>query len=82
MALWTRIAAARPPGIHLTGEALLQFSLDRSGALLSASLARSSGNRLLDELALRCVRQAAPFPPPPRNLPADALNFTISFHFN
>jgi len=80
--LWQRIAATRPPGMHLAGEALLRFTLDRNGRISSAEIARSSGNRLLDKLAIRCLHQAAPFPSPPATLPDAALQFSIVFRFN
>lgn len=80
--LWTAIAAARPPGIHLAGEALVSFTLDPAGQLLSVEISRSSGNALLDKLALRCVRGAAPFPPPPPALSTQGLRFSIAFQFS
>lgn len=77
-ALWTRIAAARPTGTMLQGEALVGFTLDADGRLVTLELLQSSGNGLLDRLALRTVRRAAPFPPPPA---AAGRAFRIAFHF-
>ena len=46
------------------GEVRLRLVLDRSGRLLEAALASSSGHDLLDEAALRMAQRAAPYPPP------------------
>jgi len=80
--LWEWIAARRPAGLHLEGEALINFSIGPDGALRGLSLAQSSGNTQLDRLALRTVRLAAPFPRPPESLDAEKLDFVLPFHFN
>ena len=79
--LWQQVASRRPQGIHLEGEAVVAFTLDRAGRLLSARIAQTSGNKLLDRLALRTVRTAAPFPPPPIELTDEALHFSLAFNF-
>lgn len=48
------------------GTAVVAFSLDRSGRLQRASLARSSGDADLDAEALATVSRCDPFPPPPQ----------------
>lgn len=80
--LWQWVAARRPQGIHLEGEATITFTLDRQGRLISASIAQSSGNKLLDRLALRTIRTAAPYPAPPADLPEGALHFSLAFSFH
>lgn len=80
--LWRSIAAARPNGIHIPGTARIAFRLDANGRLLDLSLAQSSGSALLDRLALRTVRTASPFPPPPAGLGPDQLAFVIAFRFD
>lgn len=80
--LWLAISAAKPPGIRLTGEAVVSFSLDASGQIRSLEIARSSGNVLLDKLALSCVRRAAPLPPPPPALSARTPRFSIAVQFH
>ncbi len=75
--LWTKIDANRPRGAVLKGTAVIRFQLLADGSLLAAQVARSSGNILLDKIALRSVRQAAPFPRPPDEIPASALVFDI-----
>src|SRR3546814_5350483 len=51
--LWAWIAARRPAGLHLEGEALISSSIGPRGDLRGLSLDRSSGNAQLDRLALR-----------------------------
>ncbi|GAA4767357.1 hypothetical protein GCM10023219_11220 [Stakelama sediminis] len=79
--LWQRIAARRPGGIHMPGTATIAFKLNAAGGIVRANVVQGSGNRMLDRLALRTVRRAAPFPKPPQTLDG-ALDFTIAFHFD
>jgi len=55
----------RPP-IRTRGAAVVAFKVAGNGGLSGASVVRSSGSAALDQAALRLVRRAAPFPPPPR----------------
>lgn len=48
-----------------TGQAIVSFSVDAKGRLVSLALAQSSGHADLDADALSMVRRVAPFPPPP-----------------
>jgi TonB family protein len=73
--LWRRIAARRPAGIRMAGEALVRFTLDTGGTLISVELERSSGNAMLDRLALRTVRSASPFLPSPEAVKEQGLTF-------
>lgn len=80
--VWNRIVVRRPRGFDMPGEALLRFTLDGQGALVSADLARSSGSAMLDRLALRTLHAAAPFPPPPAGIGDRPLRFTVRFSFH
>lgn len=77
-----RIAVRRPAGLHMTGVATLRFTLDAAGRLATLDLAQGSGNAMLDRLALRTVRSASPFPPPPDGVARERLAFTIGFSFH
>lgn len=77
-----RIAARRPAGLHMTGVATLRFTLDSAGRLATLDLAQGSGNAMLDRLALRTVRSASPFPPPPDGVARERLVFIIGFSFH
>ncbi|MDD3799093.1 MAG: energy transducer TonB, partial [Novosphingobium sp.] len=80
-ALWQQIMSRRPRGVQGEGSVLLSFRLDRTGALLSADVARSCGNMNLDRLALRALRGAAPFPAPPAGVADAQLVFTLPMNF-
>ncbi|KIT17563.1 TonB family protein [Jannaschia aquimarina] len=60
-----RIARQRMPRSVGAGSARVSFTISGNGALASIGLAASSGNARLDQAAVRIVRGAAPFPPPP-----------------
>ena len=57
---------------------VVAFTLDLNGAIVKASVLRSSGNPVLDAEALATVRRAAPFPLPP---PQAARTFTPAIVF-
>lgn len=63
-----------------SGTAVVAFSVDRSGRITSARLARSSGSALLDRAAVATVRRANPVPPAPAGIPG--ASFTIPLHFS
>lgn len=60
-----QISRQRKPRTSIKGVAQVSFAIDASGGLSSVRVAQSSGSAELDDLALRQIRQAAPFPPPP-----------------
>lgn len=79
--IWRHIVARRPRGLRMAGVVILSFAVDRDGNIHDACVARSSGNAMLDRLALRGLGRAAPLPPPPDSVGDDALRFTIPFTF-
>ena len=79
--VWTRIAERKPAGIRLAGTAHVTFSVTADGAIGAIAIDRSSGNAELDALALRTIRGAAPFAPPPAGLATEDLVFEIPFNF-
>ncbi|WP_186464294.1 energy transducer TonB [Nitrospirillum bahiense] len=65
---------------HQVGTALVHFTLDRTGHVLSVTLERGSGFALLDEEAVATVRRADPLPPAPDDKPLDwtmPVDFTL-----
>lgn len=76
------IMMRKPGGLSGKGEVRVRFSLDRAGRLLEATLAASSGQIVLDRNALRMIRRAAPFTPPPDALSDDQLRFEIGINFH
>jgi len=71
-----RIEAAR----YREGTGLVFFRVERSGRLLEAAVAQSTGSSRQDRAALAIVRRAAPFPPIPDALP-DELAITLPVEF-
>jgi protein TonB len=80
--IWQRIIAHKPRGIHRHGTALITFLLNKQGQIQSISMARSSGDALLDARAMAAIKAASPFDPPPTDLRAEELTFTIPFDFS
>ncbi|WP_113910833.1 energy transducer TonB family protein [Roseovarius dicentrarchi] len=60
-----RISRVPRPRAGSRGTAVVAFSISGGGGLAGVSIARSSGSAALDKAALRMIRAAAPFPPPP-----------------
>jgi protein TonB len=60
-----RIQRTRQARSPARGQVLVAFSLASDGALISVSVARTSGHAGLDQIALDHIRRAAPFPPAP-----------------
>jgi len=59
----TEAALAALPPQDRAGSPQLRIQVNHRGALISAKVERPSGDPALDELALRIVKQAAPFEP-------------------
>ncbi|WP_420133301.1 TonB family protein [Rhodopseudomonas sp.] len=72
-------AEARAAGQQ--GTATLLFTVGRSGQVLGASLARSSGNAALDAETLAMVRRAEPLPPFPPELTQASLRISVPVSF-
>jgi len=70
-------SGARERGEH--GTAYVRFSIDGSGNVLSARLARSSGYGALDQEVVSMVHRASPVPPPP---PGANRTITVPVRFN
>jgi protein TonB len=61
-------------------EAVVAFTVDRSGRVISAELKKSTGVPVLDEEALEWLQRASPFPPPP-DIPGIELHYIQSIEF-
>jgi periplasmic protein TonB len=74
-----------PPEAQARGEhgvAQLAFSVDRSGGVHHARIARSSGSNLLDSATLAMVERAAPMPPPPRELAGTQIAVSVPIRYD
>ncbi len=76
--VWRMIMARRPPGARLTGGAMVGFHLMADGAPCDIEIVRTSGDPMLDRLAVHTVRRAGPFPKPPAGVDA-STRFQIWF---
>ncbi|HEY1736393.1 MAG TPA: TonB family protein, partial [Methylovirgula sp.] len=54
---------------HIEGTVVVAFWVDERGDLVHQALYRTSGHQILDDEAIASIRRAAPFPPPPPNIP-------------
>lgn len=85
MAMWgaqimARIERERPQ-INGRGQVTLSLRMGRNGNLIEASIARTSGDIVLDEAALSAVRTANPYPKAPDALRDESYSFSIPIRF-
>lgn len=59
------LSRLRRPDSGFRGTAIIGFTIAPDGGLAALGVDRSSGDAAFDELALRHIRGAVPFPPPP-----------------
>ena len=76
---WVYPEEARSRGV--SGELLLVFTLNKSGSLTNVRLVHSSGFPILDQEALRAVKQAAPYDPFPPQMGEEPWNISASFYY-
>ncbi len=69
---------------HLTGSLVLDVSLRNDGSIKEIFVMRSSGQKLLDDAAIRIVQLASPFAsfPPEIRSEADEVSITRTWKFN
>jgi protein TonB len=69
---------------HLTGNLLLDVALNADGTINGISVRRSSGQKILDDAAIRIVEMSAPFAPFPPEIreDLDVLHITRTWKFN
>jgi protein TonB len=74
----------RPPpeAPNTSGIASLAFSVDRSGGVHSAHIARSSGSSLLDRETLMLIERAQPMPPPPPEISGSQIPVVVPIRYN
>lgn len=78
--VWRMIMARRPTAVRLRGGAMISFRVMGDGVPCDVGIVRTSGDPMLDRLALDTVRRAGPFPKPPSAIAGDTL-FQIWFQF-
>jgi len=70
-----------PPGAS-AGVVSVSFTIDRSGGVRAAHLARSSGNSILDAEAVAMVRRASPVPAPPAGVGGSLMAIAVPIRFS
>lgn len=60
-----KVSRTKKKRAGVRGTVVVAFSIASSGALASVSVARSSGQPALDQIAVEHIHRSAPFPPPP-----------------
>lgn len=70
-----------PSGSSSNGTAIVAFSINRSGAVTSARLARSSGDSALDQEAVSLPRRASPLPKPPEGVGGGTIALSVPIRF-
>ncbi|MCX6601142.1 MAG: TonB family protein [bacterium] len=71
-----------PPGMRGQSMATVGFSIQKSGLVSNVTLAKSSGNLLIDQAAERAVRAAGRFPPLPPQYSQGQLDIYFEFVVN
>ena len=64
------------------GVAMLHFTIDRNGRVLSSRLSRSSGNASLDRETLTLAQRAQPFPRPPADVAGQTFPFDVPIRYS
>lgn len=77
--VWEYPYAARRAGIQ--GRLLIRFVINQNGSLASVNILRTSGSPLLDQEAVRAIRNASPFPPLPARMNTKTLTVTATFEY-
>ncbi|HVV40493.1 MAG TPA: TonB family protein [Nitrobacter sp.] len=62
-------------------EIIVNFTLDRLGHVVSATVAKGSGDPVFDEAALAMLHRSDPVPPPPPLVADEGLSFTLPVIF-
>ncbi len=69
------------PEAKTTGVAVVKFTVDPSGKILSREIISSSGSKKLDEAAMATIDRSAPFPPFPDGISREPVVVSVPFKF-
>ncbi|MBX3567674.1 MAG: TonB family protein [Rhizobiaceae bacterium] len=64
------------------GQVQVNFAINASGVVVSASIGRSSGDAALDKAALDMVRRASPVPAPPPEIARSRIQLALPVQFS
>jgi len=66
----------------LEGTVLVEFELDDAGAVVATTLVGSSGEKVLDNAAIKTLRVASPMPAPPANVSERKFPVPLSYRLS
>jgi periplasmic protein TonB len=69
------------PRSRLAGTVMVRFTVSPDGSLVSRSVEKSSGSKILDDAAVAALDRAAPFPPMPQNVAQGPIEVSVPFEF-
>jgi periplasmic protein TonB len=69
------------PQAKATGTAVVKFTIDPSGKILSHEITTSSGSKKLDDAAIATIERSAPFPPFPDGVTQEPVVVSVPFKF-
>ena len=61
-------------------EAIIVVIIEKDGKVQKSWFEKRSGNGLYDQMAMRAIKKAEPFPPIPKEFSDDTFEFGIRFH--
>jgi len=65
-------------GLNAEGVAVIRVVVARNGALVSTSVAKTSGHGPIDDAIIENVQKAAPYAPLPAEIPGASASFTLT----
>lgn len=69
------------PRTHSSGTVWLEFTIGPAGELLSRTVKKSSGSKILDKAAITTLDRAAPFPVMPKDISDKPMIVSVPFKF-
>jgi protein TonB len=69
------------PEAKATGTAVVKFTVDASGKILTREITSSSRSKKLDDAAIATIERAAPFPPFPEGISQEPVVVSVPFRF-
>ncbi len=70
-----------PKGVKLKEVPVVSFILHKDGKITDVKLKTSSGNKQVDDLAVKTIKKSAPFAKLPKNVDTDVIDFDFRFEF-
>jgi TonB family protein len=79
---WTSVIPQSATMMGRRGQVLLQFIIDRHGAVPKLVIATPSGTEAFDRAAVAGVSMSTPFPPLPAEFKGDQIRLQLAFSYN